>query len=295
MRTVTQAVQPAAPILSADAAEFTSTRNTACADPEARRHYCSRCGHSGDYAGTGPHTCPGCDCKLLPVPSGVAPTLPVDPAAIPNTSSTTANPPELLQRLSHLMQAAGLETCHPWRVLIAQCLAKAAGCKRAPFGPAGRLVSLDQTPTPILVLRQLDAWFNQAGYSDSHPWRLAIAAAVSVPAVPASILPAELADAFTPDASHVNSSTDLWLTTKAAPMFDLAARYSINAGASLPDLLSDGHALLSSAVGVLQSMELTEDQHFAVLHLLRQAERIIGLADEMVENLQFAGLIGGAG
>lgn len=44
----------------------------------ARRHYCSRCSHSGDYAGTGPHTCPGCDSKLLPALSGVAPILPAD-------------------------------------------------------------------------------------------------------------------------------------------------------------------------------------------------------------------------
>ena len=223
-----------------------------------------------------------------PIPSAVL-------AAFPHTSTTTANPPDLLQQLSGWMQAAGLEAGHPWCVLIAQCLAKAAGCEQGPFGPAGRLVSLDKTPAPVVVLRQLDAWFNQAGYSDAHPWRLAIAAAVSVLAVPGSTLRAVLADAFTPPASPVNSSTsDLWLTTKAVPMFDLAARYSIDAGASLPDLLSDGHALLSSAVGVLRSMELTDDQHFAVLHLLRQAERIIGLADDMAEKLQLAGLIGGA-
>ena len=155
------------------------TGTHACPVPEAKRHYCSRCGHSGDYAGTGPHTCPGCECELLPVPSGATRILAVDPVAFPNTSSTTANPPELLQRLSLLMQAAGLETCHPWREVIAQCLAKAAGCKRAPFGPEGRLVSLDQTPAPIVVLRQLDAWFNQASYSSSHPWRMAIAATLA--------------------------------------------------------------------------------------------------------------------
>ena len=57
---------------------------------EAKRHFCSRCGHSGDYAGTGPHTCPGCDCELMPVPPGVAPILAVDPAAFPNTSTTVA-------------------------------------------------------------------------------------------------------------------------------------------------------------------------------------------------------------
>ena len=83
-----------APISSAALAASPNTSNTPGSDPDARRHYCSRCGHSGDYAGTGPHTCPSCDRTLSPVLSGVAPILSADPAAIPNTSSTTANPPD---------------------------------------------------------------------------------------------------------------------------------------------------------------------------------------------------------
>ena len=67
-----------APIPSAVLAAFPHTSNTPGLDPEARRHYCSRCGHSGDYAGTGPHTCPGCDCKLSPVPSSAESLLPGD-------------------------------------------------------------------------------------------------------------------------------------------------------------------------------------------------------------------------
>ena len=76
-------------------------------------------------------------------------------------------------------------------------------------------------------------------------------------------------------------------------MFDLSARYSIDAGASLVDLLSDGHSLLSSALGVLLAMEPKADEAFAVQHLLRQAESIISSAHEMAEKLQWAGLIGG--
>ena len=41
-----------------------STGTTACPVPEAQRHYCRRCGHSGDYLGTGPHAFPGCDTDL---------------------------------------------------------------------------------------------------------------------------------------------------------------------------------------------------------------------------------------
>ena len=51
------------------AAPIPPTGATACPVSEAKRHFCSRCSHSGDYAGTGPHTCPGCDCELIPVPA----------------------------------------------------------------------------------------------------------------------------------------------------------------------------------------------------------------------------------
>lgn len=98
--------------------------------------------------------------------------------------------------------------------------------------------------------------------------------------------------ARTKDAA-VPAPAGLWLTTEAAPMFGLAARYSIDAGASLPDLVSDAHSLLSSALAVYQLMELTTNEEFAVQHLLRQAEAIISLADETAEKLVFAGLIGG--
>lgn len=74
----------------------------------ARRHYCSRCGHSGDYAGSGPHTCPGCECELSPVPAGHAPILPADPAN-PCTPDTAADAPSLASRVTELsIEAAEL-------------------------------------------------------------------------------------------------------------------------------------------------------------------------------------------
>ena len=87
-----------APIPSAVLAAFPHTSNTPGLDPESRRHYCSRCGHSGDYAGTGPYTCPGCEAKLSPVNPGAAVA---DRAAFPNTSTTTANPPDAAALADH--------------------------------------------------------------------------------------------------------------------------------------------------------------------------------------------------
>ena len=76
----------AAPILPTGAA--------ACPVTDAQRHYCSRCGHSGEYTGTGPHACPGCE-KLLVVEPGAAPAARAgDPAAAaaPVAPAVTAEP-----------------------------------------------------------------------------------------------------------------------------------------------------------------------------------------------------------
>ena len=83
------------------AAPILPTGTHACPVPEAKRHYCSRCGHSGDYAGTGPHTCPGCECKLAPVPAGHAPIMPADPAQ-PCTMDTEAAALSLASRVTEL-------------------------------------------------------------------------------------------------------------------------------------------------------------------------------------------------
>lgn len=79
-----------APISSAALAALPNTSYTTGMHPEARRHYCSRCGHSGDYAGTGPHTCPGCECELAPVRSWHAPMLPADLAQSCTTDTESA-------------------------------------------------------------------------------------------------------------------------------------------------------------------------------------------------------------
>ena len=75
------------------AAPILPTRTAACPVSVAQWYYCSHCGHSGDYAGTGPHACPGCETKLLLVEPGAAPaaraggpaaaSAPVLPAGLP--------------------------------------------------------------------------------------------------------------------------------------------------------------------------------------------------------------------
>ena len=65
-------------------------------------------------------------------------------------------------------------------------------------------------------------------------------------------------------------------------------------GATLPDLLQGGYAMVSSALGVLRALELDDDALFAVLHLLRQAEAVIGMANDLAEKMDDAGQIGGA-
>ena len=71
------------------------------------RHHCARCGHSDDYSGTGPHTCPGCGETLHPA-----------------TFSTGAarGPVALLRDLDRWLEAAGYGADHPWRVSIAEIL-----------------------------------------------------------------------------------------------------------------------------------------------------------------------------
>jgi hypothetical protein len=76
--------------------------------------------------------------------------------------------------------------------------------------------------------------------------------------------------------------------------FSFHARYSIDAGASLPELLVDGHSLLSSAVGVLSLIDLGTDEMFAVQHLLRQAEAVIAAASDLADYLNHADTEGGA-
>ena len=72
---------------------------------------------------------------------------------------------------------------------------------------------------------------------------------------------------------------------KPVEFFTLGCQYSIAPGATLPDLLGDGHALLRSALGVLSNMDIGDDALFAVLHLLRQSEAVIGAADELAHTL----------
>lgn len=83
-------------------------------------------------------------------------------------------------------------------------------------------------------------------------------------------------------------------TTSTAPFFDFQARYSIDAGATLPEMVKDGHSLLLSALAVLDLIEPDSNELFAVLHLLRQAESCIGVASGMSEFLEPADKLGGA-
>ena len=83
-------------------------------------------------------------------------------------------------------------------------------------------------------------------------------------------------------------------TSKAEPFFQLDAKYSVNEGAELAELVRDGHGLLRSALGVVGLMDITDDALFAVLHLLQQAESVIGLAGNMLGQAQQADKTGGA-
>jgi hypothetical protein len=83
-------------------------------------------------------------------------------------------------------------------------------------------------------------------------------------------------------------------TANAEPFFKLEATYTVNAGATLPELVRDGHSLVSSALGVLSAMEVADDGLWAVVHLLHQAVAVIGLADALGEQLAAVAKNGGA-
>lgn len=72
-------------------------------------------------------------------------------------------------------------------------------------------------------------------------------------------------------------------TCKPVKFFDLDCSYSIDPGATLPGLVRDGRWLLTRARAVLEGMDIQKDELFGVLHLLRQADAVIGAADEMSE------------
>ncbi|MES2714197.1 MAG: hypothetical protein V4795_00430 [Pseudomonadota bacterium] len=72
-------------------------------------------------------------------------------------------------------------------------------------------------------------------------------------------------------------------TLQPVGFFSLECTYTIAPGATLPGLLRDGHALVSSARGVLEELDIGQDALFAVLHLLRQADAALGAADDLAE------------
>jgi len=102
-----------------------------------------------------------------------------------------------------------------------------------------------------------------------------------------------MADALKGAAAPVLPAALAETLSTATVFFSFApgAQYVVAPGATLPALLSDGHALLSSALAVyeLTAFYETTDAGFAVLHLLRQAKAVIRLADEMAQGLQQGG------
>lgn len=69
----------------------------------------------------------------------------------------------------------------------------------------------------------------------------------------------------------------------AAPFFALGAAYVVAPGATVGQLLGDASALLRSAAAAHAAQELADDAQFAVLHLMRQASGLAGLALAMQE------------
>lgn len=67
----------------------------------------------------------------------------------------------------------------------------------------------------------------------------------------------------------------------AAPFFALGAAYVVAPGATVGQLLGDASALLRSAAAAHAAQELADDAQFAVLHLMRQASGLAGLAVAM--------------
>lgn len=81
---------------------------------------------------------------------------------------------------------------------------------------------------------------------------------------------------------------------RTAPAVDAGLGLIVAPGATVGSLLQDGYAMVSSALGVMKALELGDDALFAVLHLLTQADAVIGLANDLADKMGNAGQIGGA-
>ena len=92
----------------------------------AQRYYCSHCGHSDDYAGTGPHACPGCGVTLQAVePGDLAPEV--------CKALALLSPADVLRQLDHWMGAAKMASDHPWRKFIKGTLPNVEAVAAAPL------------------------------------------------------------------------------------------------------------------------------------------------------------------
>lgn len=127
--------------------------------------------------------------------------------------------------------------------------------------------------TPVALLQDLDRWMAAANHGADHPWRAAIASTLAT-------------DPVAWRGMTAMSPADPAKTRQRGDFFCLDCRYSIEPGATLPGLVHDGHALMASAVGVLEKIGVDEDAMFAPLHLLRQAVAVIGAAAELSEAVE---------